>query len=62
MKLLRTELRPSVSIIIRTESSSNYKGFPQIHKPFVQGMVVGPIANPVILFNSRFERNDFPVL
>jgi len=30
--------------------------------PFVQGIVVGPTAKPVILFKSRFDRNDLPVL
>ena len=48
--------------MIRTESASKSKGFPQIQRPLVQGIVVGPIANPVILFKSLFERNDFPVL
>lgn len=58
---LRTELSPSVSIIISTESLSISTGLPHIHKPFVQGMVVGPIANPVILFSKRLERKDLPV-
>lgn len=47
---------------MRTESWSMSTGFPQIQSPLVHGIVVGPIANPVIRFNSRLERNDFPVL
>lgn len=51
-----------MSIMIRTVSSLILIGSPQIHSPFVQGIVVGPIANPVILLRSLFDRNDFPVL
>jgi len=43
-------------------SSLTLIGYPQIHNPFVQGIVVGPIANPVILFNNRLDRKDLPVL
>lgn len=60
--VLRTEFNPSVSMMINTVSSLILIGYPQIHKPFVQGIVVGPIANPVILFSNRLERNDLPVL
>jgi hypothetical protein len=59
---IRTEFSPSVSIMIRTVSSLILIGSPQIHKPFVQGIVVGPIANPFILLSNRLERKDFPVL
>jgi hypothetical protein len=38
------------------------KGLPHIHNPFVQGIVLGPIANPVIRFNSLLDKNDFPDL
>jgi hypothetical protein len=38
------------------------KGLPHIRSPFVQGIVLGPIANSVILFNSLLDRNDFPDL
>lgn len=48
--------------MIRTESWSISTGFPHIQRPFVHGMVVGPMANPVILFNKRLERKDLPVL
>lgn len=61
-RILRTEFKPYVSMIMRTESESRSKGFPQIHSPLVQGIVVGPIAKPVILFSSRFDKNDLPVL
>ena len=37
------------------------RGLPQIHKPFVHGMVVGPIAKPVIRFSNLLLRKDFPV-
>jgi hypothetical protein len=60
-KYVRTELSPSVSMIMSTVSLSMSTGFPQIHKPLVQGIVVGPIANPVILLSRRLERKDFPV-
>lgn len=60
--VLRTEFNPSVSMMIKTVSSLILIGYPQIHKPFVQGIVVGPMANPVILFSNRLERNDLPVL
>jgi hypothetical protein len=59
---LRTEFNPYVSMIIRTVYASMSNGFPQIQSPFVQGIVLGPIANPVILFNNLFERKDFPDL
>lgn len=59
---IRTELSPYVSMIIKTVYWSMSKGFPQIQSPFVQGIVLGPIANPVILFRSLFERKDFPDL
>jgi hypothetical protein len=48
-------------MIIRTESLSMSTGFPQIQRPFVQGIVVGPIANPVILLSNRLDRKDLPV-
>jgi len=60
--LLRTELSPYVSIIISTVSGSISRGLPHIQSPFVQGIVLGPIANPVILLRSRLDRNDFPDL
>ena len=49
-------------MITRTVSWSISTGFPQIQSPLVQGIVVGPIAKPVILFNKRFDKKDFPVL
>ena len=58
--MLRTEFRPSVSIIIKTVSSLTGTGSPQIQIPFVHGIVLGPIAKPDIRFNNRLERKDFP--
>ena len=59
---IRTELRPYVSIMINTVSSLISIGSPHIHRPFVQGTVLGPIANPVILFNNLLDKKDFPDL
>jgi hypothetical protein len=51
-----------VSIIISTVSSLTATGSPQIQSPLVQGIVLGPIANPDIRFSSLLERKDFPDL
>lgn len=48
-------------MITKTVSWSISIGFPQIHNPLVQGMVVGPMAKPDILLSRRFDRKDFPV-
>lgn len=48
--------------MIRTVSSLIFIGYPQIHIPFVHGIVEGPIANPVILLSRRLDRNDLPDL
>lgn len=37
-------------------------GCDQIQIPFVQGTVVGPIANPVMRLSRRLARKLFPVL
>ncbi len=49
-----------MSMMMSIVSSLTSIGYPQIHSPFVHGMVLGPIANPVILLSSRFERKLLP--
>lgn len=40
-------LNPSVSIKTTEMSSEILMGLPQIHIPFVHGLVEGPISNPL---------------
>jgi hypothetical protein len=58
--MLRTEFKPYVSIITKTVSSVSSIGSPQIQIPFVHGIVLGPIAKPVIRFKRRFDKKLFP--
>ena len=58
---------PSVSMtMILTDYPSvdvPLRGVPQHHSPFVQGLMVGPTPNPLLLLsNTLLSRYDFPVL
>lgn len=60
-KILQTELSPSVSKSSMTDFSFKETGLFQIQIPFVQGWVVGPIANPFYLcgaYTEYFKQTD----